>query len=81
MCILSDELKRAKLNTNNKEEKIMRISIHDVYKIKVSDIENLPSSKSRTLYIQSDKEEIQIVLFNSDADKLKVFNLDEDESL
>jgi len=59
----------------------MRISIHDVYKIKVSDTENLPSTKSRTLCIQSGKEEIQIVLFNSDADKLKVFNLDEDESL
>ena len=59
----------------------MRISIHDVYKIKVSDTENLPSTKSRTISIQSDEGEIQIVLFNSDADKLKVFNLDEDESL
>lgn len=59
----------------------MRMSIHDVNKIKVSDTENLPSTKSRTISIQSDEGEIQIVLFNSDADKLKVFNLFEDESL
>ena len=58
------------------------MQIHGVSKIKLGDTEELPHNQSlRVLYISTDRGEFEIVLFNNDADKLKVFNLFEDKSI
>lgn len=62
----------------------MKITIHDISMIKLNNTTTNRYSATRSLYIFSDEfedGEIEIQLFNEDADKLKVFNLLEDKSL
>ena len=68
----------------------MRITMFKVNKIKVGYTEDLNEGRSveeenrsfvRSIYFQTDKGEVEIALFNDNADKLKVFNVFEDKSL
>jgi hypothetical protein len=59
----------------------MKMYIHDISKIKLNDATTNKYSSTRLLCIYSDEGEFEIQLFSEDINKLKVFNLFEDESV